>query len=215
MALYQEAFTHRSMNLKDAQGERINYERLEFLGDTMLSSVVSAYIYLKYPKAQEGKLTKLRSKIVSRENLNNIGQKFDLLSLIIPLNPKANFGNDILGNLLEALIGALYVDQGYVKCERFILEKILKQHVDLEHINRSILSYKSALIEWAQKEKSRLVFQTQKADALDPNINYMTQLIINNKPLVKAREVSKKKSEEKAARRAYFKLGLNHHKELL
>jgi ribonuclease-3 len=115
MALYQEAFTHRSMNLKDAQGERINYERLEFLGDTMLSSVVSAYIYLKYPKAQEGKLTKLRSKIVSRENLNNIGQKFDLLSLIIPLNPKANFGNDILGNLLEALIGALYVDQGYVK----------------------------------------------------------------------------------------------------
>ena len=207
--VYQEAFTHRSMNVTDAAGNKINYERLEFLGDTLLSSVVSAYLYKNYPEAQEGKLTKLRAKIVSREHLNHLGQKIGLMQLVQPTNPRANYGNNILGNLLEALIGALYVDQGYAPCEQFILHKVIGQHVDLEKLVNSILSYKSTLIEWAQKEKKSLRFDTQKADGLDPNVNYMTQLSIDNKPWVKAREASKKKAEEKAARRAYFKLGLH------
>ena len=127
--IYQKAFTHRSLNLKDDNGNSINFERLEFLGDSMLSIVISALLFQSFPEAKEGTLTKYRAKIVSRENLNNIGEKLGLIEFIGG-DTKANLGNNIHGNLLEALVGAIFIDRGYVKCKEFILEKIVTDYLN-------------------------------------------------------------------------------------
>ena len=108
-SLYIKAFTHRSMNLRNEEGITINYERLEFLGDAMLGTIVSAFLYRHFSEAKEGELTNLRAKIVSRENLNAVGTHMKLLEQIESTHPRASFGIDINGNLLEALVGAVFL----------------------------------------------------------------------------------------------------------
>lgn len=205
--VYRTAFTHRSKNLKDDDGHLINFERLEFLGDSILSTVVSFFLYDKFPFAKEGILTMYRAKIVSRENLNQIGQKIDLIYFLDKKN-KVNFGKNIHGNLLEALIGAVFVDRGYEKCSEFVKKKILGEHVDIDLLQHTVLSYKGFLIEWGQKTKKNVTFKTNTDSGLDPEFNYTTQIFLDNKQIVKARGVSKKKSEEKAAKRAFHAMNI-------
>lgn len=205
--VYRTAFTHRSKNLKDDDGHLINFERLEFLGDSILSTVVSFFLYDKFPFAKEGILTMYRAKIVSRENLNQIGQKIDLIYFLDQKN-KVNFGKNIHGNLLEALIGAVFVDRGYEKCSEFVKKKILGEHVDIDLLQHTVLSYKGFLIEWGQKTKKNVTFKTNTDSGLDPEFNYTTQIFLDNKQIVKARGVSKKKSEEKAAKRAFHAMNI-------
>lgn len=207
--IYQKAFTHRSSNLKDDNGNSINFERLEFLGDSMLSVVISALLFQSFPEAKEGTLTKYRAKIVSRENLNNIGEKIGLIEFIDG-DIKANLGNNIHGNLLEALVGAIFIDRGYVKCKEFILKKIVTNYVDLDQLKHTILSYKGLLLEWGQKNKKIVRFKTDRDKGLDPKFNFTTSVYLNNKLIVKAREISKKKSEEKSARRAYHAMNIKY-----
>lgn len=205
--VYRTAFTHRSTNLRDDDGHLINFERLEFLGDSMLSIVVSSFLYEKFPFAKEGTLTKYRAKIVSRENLNQIGQKIDLIHFL-DQKSKVNFGKNIHGNLLEALIGAVFVDRGYKKCSSFVMKKILEEHVDIDQLQHSVLSYKGVMIEWGQKTKKNVTFKTNSDNGLDPEFNYTTQIFLDDKQIVKARGVSKKKSEEKAAKRAFHAMNI-------
>ena len=205
--IYHTAFTHRSLNLKDDDGHMINFERLEFLGDSMLSIVVSSFLYEKFPYAKEGTLTKYRAKIVSRENLNQIGDKMGLFQFLDQEN-KVNFGKNIHGNLIEALVGAILVDRGYKKCNDFILDKILGVYVDIDQLQHTVLSYKGLLVEWGQKNKKKIRFRTDTDQGLDPEFNYTTQIYLNEKQIVKARGISKKKSEEKAARRAFHAMNI-------
>jgi ribonuclease-3 len=205
--VYRTAFTHRSKNLKDNDGHLINFERLEFLGDSILSIVVSSFLYDKFPFAKEGTLTKYRAKIVSRENLNQIGLKIDLVNFL-DQKSKVNFGKNIHGNLLEALIGAVFVDRGYKKCSAFVMKKILGEHVDINQLQHTVLSYKGFLIEWGQKTKKSVKFKTNTDNGLDPEFNYTTQIFLDDKQIVKARGVSKKKSEEKAAKRAFHAMNI-------
>jgi ribonuclease-3 len=205
--VYNTAFTHRSKNLKDGEGNLINFERLEFLGDSILSIVVSSFLYDKFPFAKEGTLTKYRAKIVSRENLNQIGLKIDLVNFL-DQKSKVNFGKNIHGNLLEALIGAVFVDRGYKKCSTFVMKKILGEHVDINQLQHTVLSYKGFLIEWGQKTKKSVKFKTNTDNGLDPEFNYTTQIFLDDKQIVKARGVSKKKSEEKAAKRAFHAMNI-------
>ena len=207
--IYQKAFTHRSSNLKDDNGNSINFERLEFLGDSMLSIVISALLFQSFPEAKEGTLTKYRAKIVSRENLNNIGEKLGLIEFIDG-EIKANLGNNIHGNLLEALVGAIFIDRGYVKCKEFILKKIVSDYVDLDQLKHTILSYKGLLLEWGQKNKKIVKFKTDRDKGLDPKFNFTTSVYLNNRLIVKAREISKKKSEEKSAKRAYHAMNIKY-----
>ena len=205
--IYRTAFTHRSLNLKDDAGNSINFERLEFLGDSMLSIVISSFLYKKFPHAREGELTKYRAKIVSRVNLNRIGEKMGLIHLM-DLDNKVNFGSNIHGNLLEALIGAVLVDRGHKKCRNFILNKILETYVEIDQLQHVILSYKGLLVEWGQKTKKNVRFETVSDEGLDPEFNYTTQIYCDEKQIVKARGISKKKSEETAARRAFHIMNL-------
>ena len=110
--IYEMAFTHRSLKKMDKNGEPFNYERLEFLGDAMLGSVIASYLYKKVPNGTEGYLTQMRSKIVSREHLNELGKDLDLIRFVRSNISQDNVGDNIHGNIFEALLGAIYLDRG-------------------------------------------------------------------------------------------------------
>lgn len=202
--LYIKAFTHRSMNIKDNNGAAINYERLEFVGDAMLGAVVASYLYGEAPEGDEGYLTKMRSKIVSREHLNELGKELNLINFVETKIPKNNFGNNIHGNLFEALVGAIFLDRGYKYCEKFIYKSVIEAHVDIETLEGKVISYKSLLIEWCQKEKKSFDYHVYEDTGNDNTKHFAVKLSIDNKVIAKARATSKKKAEEKASKRAFF-----------
>lgn len=206
--IYKRVFTHSSMKVKDKLGHNINYERLEFLGDSLLGSIVSTHLFKKSPQGDEGYLTKMRSKAVSRENLNQIGKSFGLLDLLMSQVKHEHFGADVNGNLLEALIGGIYLDQGFKKCEKFVYEKIINPFIDIEELENKVISYKSYMIEWCQKHKHN--FELKEYQDKGKNINgqqyFAMAYYLNGKIVAKARATSKKKAEEKVCRRAYYSL---------
>ena len=202
--LYKKAFTHRSMNLKDKKGNPINYERLEFVGDAMLSSIIASYLYSQVPHGDEGYLTKMRSKVVSREHLNELGKDLKLIDLVESRIPKSNFGNNIHGNLFESLIGAIYLDKGYDYCEKFIYRNVIVPYVDIEKLEGKVISYKSLLIEWCQKEKKAFDYDVYEDTGKDELKHFSVKLSIDQKVIAKGRATSKKKAEEKASKRAFF-----------
>ena len=202
--IYQRAFTHRSMNKKDPQGNDINYERLEFLGDAMLSAIIAAHLFEEAPQGNEGYLTKMRSKIVSRKHLNELGKDLNLIGLVKTSLPKQNFGDNIHGNLFEALVGAIFLDRGYKYCEKFIYKKVITPYVDIEKLEGKVISYKSLLIEWCQKEKKTFDYNVYDDTGNDDTKHFSVKLSINGKVVSKARATSKKKAEEKASKRAFF-----------
>ena len=201
---FKTAFTHRSMNIKDSQGNTINYERLEFLGDAMLGAVIASHLYIEVPSGDEGYLTKMRSKIVSREHLNELGKDLNLISLVESKIPKGQFGDNIHGNLFEALVGAIFLDKGYKYCEKFIYKTVIIPYVDIETLEGKVISYKSLLIEWCQKEKKTFDYHVYEDSGNDDVRHFSVKLSINEKVVAKARATSKKKAEEKASKRAYF-----------
>lgn len=204
--IYKKAFLHRSANKKDNDGNPINYERLEFLGDSMLGTIISKFLYNEVPTGNEGYLTKMRSKIVSREHLNELGKELDLISYVESKIPKNHFGENIHGNVFEALVGAIYLDKGYPYCERFINYRVIDPHVDIERLEGKVISYKSLVIEWCQKQKKQFHYRTYEDSGNDSIKHFAVQLSIGNKLVAKARATSKKKAEERASKRAYFAL---------
>lgn len=204
LKFYKKAFTHRSMNIKDSKGNAINYERLEFLGDAMLSSVIASHLYLEVPSGDEGYLTKMRSKIVSREHLNELGKDLKLIDLVQSKIPAGQFGDNIHGNLFEALVGAIFLDKGYKYCEKFIFKRVIIPYVDIETLEGKVISYKSLLIEWCQKEKKTFRYNVYEDTGNDEVRHFSVKLSIDEKIVAKARATSKKKAEEKASKRAFF-----------
>ncbi|HEA31024.1 MAG TPA: ribonuclease III [Leeuwenhoekiella sp.] len=201
---YEEAFTHRSLNLKDGKGNSFNYERLEFLGDAMLGAVIASYLFNEVGRGDEGYLTKMRSKVVSREHLNELGRDLHLLDLARAAIPKENFGINIHGNLFEALVGAIHRDRGYSYAREFIHDRVIDPYVDIEKLEGRVISYKSLVIEWCQKQKMSFNFDAYEDSGQDVIKHFSVRLSIDKKQVAKARGTSKKKAEEKAAKRAYY-----------
>lgn len=201
---YRRAFTHRSSNKLDLNGHAVNYERLEFLGDAMLSSVIAAYLFNEVPSGDEGYLTKMRSKIVSREHLNELGRDLNLISFIESKVPVQHFGENIHGNIFEALVGAIYLDRGYPYCEKFIRKRVITPYVDIAKLEGKVISYKSLLIEWCQKEKKVFHYDVYEDNGISGERFFGVKLSIDKKVIAKARATSKKKAEEIASKRAYF-----------
>ena len=202
--IYKTAFTHRSMNIRDKDGNAINYERLEFLGDAMLGAVIASHLYLEVPGGDEGYLTKMRSKVVSREHLNELGKDLNLINLIESKIAASQFGDNIHGNLFEALIGAIFLDKGFKYCEKFIYNRVIIPYVDIEQLEGKVISYKSLLIEWCQKEKKTFSYNVYEDTGNDDIRHFSVKLSVDNKVVSKARATSKKKAEEKASKRAFF-----------
>lgn len=204
--VYKKAFLHRSANKKDKNGLPLNYERLEFLGDSMLGTIISRYLYNEVPNGDEGYLTKMRSKIVSRKHLNELGKDLNLISYVESRIPKSHFGDNIHGNVFEALIGAIYLDRGYKYCEKFIHDRVIEPYVDIEQLEGKVISYKSLVIEWCQKQKKEFKYKVYEDTGKDPLKHFAVKLSIDERVMAKARATSKKKAEEKASKRAFFAL---------
>jgi ribonuclease-3 len=161
---------------------------------------------MEVPSGDEGYLTKMRSKIVSREHLNELGRDLNLIQFVESKVPAQHFGENIHGNIFEALVGAIYLDQGYIVCEKFIQKKVITPYVDIARLEGKVISYKSLIIEWCQKEKKTFNFDVFEDNGITGEKLFGVKLSIDQKVIAKARAVSKKKAEEKAAQRAYFAL---------
>ncbi len=204
--VYKKAFLHRSINRKDENGNPLNYERLEFLGDAMLGTIISKYLYNEVPGGDEGYLTKMRSKIVSRKHLNELGKDLNLIKFVESRIPKSHFGDNIHGNVFEALVGAIYLDRGYKYCEKFINDRVIEPYVDIEQLEGKVISYKSLVIEWCQKQKKTFNYNVYEDTGNDALKHFAVKLSIDGRVMAKARATSKKKAEERASKRAYYAL---------
>ncbi|MDC9721407.1 MAG: ribonuclease III [Urechidicola sp.] len=204
LQIYRKAFVHRSIKELDDSGNPRNYERLEFLGDAMLDAVIASYLFKKVPSGNEGYLTQMRSKIVSREHLNELGRDLDLIRFVKSNVSRSKFGENINGNIFEALIGAIYLDRGYKYCKKFVHKTVIIPYVDIEQLEGRVTSYKSLFIEWCQKEKKAFEFEVYDDTGNDSIRHFSVKLFLENKVVAKGRSTSKKKAEEIAAKRAYF-----------
>ncbi len=202
---FQVAFIHKSASNQINNSKNSNNERLEFLGDAILAAVVADFLFSYFPCKKEGFLTKLRARIVSREQLNEIALKMGLQYHIVSQN-KINSTKNIYGNALEALIGAIYIDKGYKKTKKFILNKIIAHNIDLNELSRTDSDYKSQLIEWAQKNKVEIIFDDQEYENNENNGLYFTSIISVDKNILgKGKGLSKKEAQQNASKEALSK----------
>lgn len=202
---YKAAFTHNSCSYIGADGRQINNERLEFLGDSVLATVMSAYLYKRYPDWNEGQMSKRRSALVKRAMNNAAAERLNL-SAFIQKKQGMTAKNDILGNTLEALLGAIYLDRGYNRAEEFIMEKLIPIFSDIERdeVNLTI-NYKSTLIEWSQKHHLNLEFNTIQEPKF-PGGNFVSEVWIDGNMLGKGKGHTKKESHQDASHKAILKL---------
>ena len=203
--LYHLAFLHSSL----AAESNMSNERLEYLGDAVLSLVVADFLFQKFPFRDEGYLTDLRSKMVSRNNLNNIAYKMGIEELL-QYNKSDSFlsRKSISGNALEALIGAVYLDHGYVGAKSFILKKLIAQHMDIEDLETSEFNYKSKILEWAQKNDVKIEFVVLDEKRTQRHSLYKVALMIDGNESGIGEDPSKKNAEKKAAKEGFAKLGI-------
>ena len=159
--LYQIAFIHKSRSKETMQGYRVNNERLEYLGDAVLSAVVAEYLYRKFPYQGEGFLTVMRSKIVSRANLNKVAQKIGLSQLIQYNKEQQGIFKSIDGDAFEALVGAIYLEKGFNFTRKVLVNRVINIHMDIDTLMHQDWNFKSKLIDWGQKEKVKVHFEVE------------------------------------------------------
>ncbi len=198
--LYKLALIHKSASLVMEGQPPINNERLEFLGDAVIEAVTSDYLFIEYPDRDEGFLTQTRSKIVSRQSLNKLAQRLGLDQYLIVGGNLGLVQKHLYGDAFEAMMGAIYLDQGYDFVNRLLINEIFPEYMDVEGLSEVEIDFKSRLIEWGQKNRYQLVFQT----GLDKDSN-ASHPVFRSIVLVDGVEVghgigdSKKAAEQQAA----------------
>lgn len=194
---YALAFRHKSVAKKTTIIQKSN-ERLEFLGDSVISTIVSEYLYEKYPIKSEGFLTQMRSKIVNRNNLNSLGKQIGVEPFILyKKGPKEH--KSLLGNVFEALIGAIYLDKGYKKTKSIFIESIINKYLDLDEIENTTVDFKSQLLMHCQKNKFALAYKIQNEEIVNSTIQFTIGVYINDELKASATASSKRKAEQKAS----------------
>ncbi|MDO5760852.1 MAG: ribonuclease III [Bacteroidota bacterium] len=201
--LYKTALTHKSSSCLDSKGNKINNERLEFLGDTVLSTIVGDYLFKKYPHKGEGFLTEMRAKIVSRSSLNTLAKKIGLVNLI-EYSKTSNIGIAAMsGNAFEALTGALYLDKGYKNTYKILISRIFTVYMDVAEVEKTQWNYKSKIIDWAQKNKKKISFQVIDVVDIEHRKQYNTAVFIDNIQQENAVDFSIKAAEQLASEKTY------------
>ncbi len=190
------------------QGWRVNNERLEYLGDAVLSAVVAEFLYKKYPHQGEGFLTEMRSKLVSRANLNKLAQKIGLSQLIQYNRESQGVFKSIDGDAFEALVGAIYLEKGYRFTRRIIIKKIMNTYLDVDAMTHTDWNFKSKLIDWGQKNHKKISFEVEKVtyQGKESRRQYDVRVKIDTEPAEHAIEYSIKAAEQLAAEKTYKKL---------
>ena len=203
LQFYITAFTHRSSN----EDLVANNERLEFLGDAYIGSIVGEYLFKKYPNKDEGFLTEMRSKIVSRNSLNDIALKMGLQKLIrFNKNDKMLRRSNIFGNCLEALVGAIYLDKGFEKTRKFILKNMLYNYIDIDDLEITDFNFKNKLYNWAQVNNHVLDFVTLGESNEAGRRVFTVGIEVDGELFIKATGYNKKAAGQTAAQKALEQL---------
>ena len=213
LSLYKLAFYHKSSNsngngaLTDKNGTNKNNERLEYLGDAVLGTIVAEYLFKKYPHGDEGFLTKMRSKIVKRETLNKISEDMGLDVILSEYN-STRLSQAMLGNALEALTGAVYLEVGYAGTKRFVVSRILRKFVDIHELETFDDNYKSQLLEWSQKNGKAIAYKVIAKYKVEKRDRFKVAVLLDGEKIATADEFNKKSAEQIASERAIVALGI-------
>jgi ribonuclease-3 len=205
IALYRLALQHSSVVVKN---QAHSNERLEFLGDAVLSLVVAEHLFKKYPLQEEGFLTEIRARIVNRESLSELARKIGIDELLSYDTRSVNHQNlkFVYGNALEAFIGAVYLDQGYQACARFIVDRLLQIHVDLETLVLTDNNYKSKIIAWAQKNRKNIQFELVSEKRNKGVREFLVQIVLEGEVTGEGCGKTKKQAEQMAAQEGLKKI---------
>lgn len=206
--LFKLAFFHKSKtSQQNGDQPPHNNERLEFLGDAVLGTVVAEYLFKKYPGSDEGFLTKMRSKIVKRKMLNDLGSDMGLDVLLNEFN-QTRLSSSMMGNAFEALIGAVYLDGGYAATRRFVVKRVLRRYLDIHGLETFDDNFKSQLLEWCQKNGKEVEFKVISRFKHDKRDRFKVAVYVDNNRLSVAEDYNKKSAEQSASEKALLQLGI-------
>ena len=200
LALYKLATLHSSKG-KEIEGFRESNERLEYLGDAILGAAVADYLFKKYPFKDEGFLTEIRSRIVNRESLNHLARKVGISAIVQFDHKNSQLQKVILGNTLEALVGAVYLDKGFIRCKKFVVDKLIQPYFDLEVVVNSNSNHKSKIIEWSQRNGKEIKFEILDVKKGRSSKEFSAQVFIAEQPYGLGYGYTKKKAEQDAAQK--------------
>jgi len=197
ISLYKLAFTYKSLSAEPNDDSSRNNERLEFLGDAVIDTVIAEHLFKTYPYRDEGFLTEMRAKLVSRSQLNKLGLKLGLDKFLQESSDSRS--KSICGDVFEALVGAIYLDRGMRGAKRFLIDRIMKFHVDLDEMEAIEVNFKGKIIDWCQKRKKEIEFRTIEERGPGQNKLFKVQVFIDNEGFGIAESKSKKRAEQRAA----------------
>jgi ribonuclease III len=211
LALYKLAFFHKSNTSSDkpngSSGSMPNNERLEYLGDAVLGTIVAEYLFNKYPNFDEGFLTKMRSKIVKRNSLNKIGDKMGLDVILQEYN-STRLSRSMLGNAVEALVGAVYLESGYDQTRRYVVKKLLRKYLDIHELETYDDNYKSQLLEWSQKNGKTVTYKVIAKYKFEKRDRFKVAVLLDGNKIATADDFNKKSAEQMASEKALIVLGI-------
>ena len=208
--IYREALMHRSLNHHRPHEQKKDNERLEYLGDAVIETVVSDILYHHFPKKKEGFLTSTRSKIVQRSSLNRLSKETGLVELIQSTHINHTHNSFISGNAFEAFVGAIYLDRGYAYCYRFFEQCLIGRHINLDRVSMEDDNYKSKLIEWSQKKQYKIDFELISENVVGTNSpTFRSRVCVEGIELGTGFGYSKKESQQFAAKEALHHIRKN------
>lgn len=202
LELYRLATVHSSIAQENRHGVKESNERLEYLGDAILGAAVADYLFKKFPFKPEGFLTEIRSRIVNREALNQLARKIGVANIVQFDSKNAHLQQVILGNTLEAIVGAIYLDKGFLRTRKFVIDKMISPNYNLEELVNSNSNFKSKIIEWAQREGREVRFEIVNVRKAKNHKEFTAQVLVDNEPKGTGYGNSKKKAEQDAAYKA-------------
>jgi ribonuclease-3 len=207
LRLYEIAFIHRSASYTLPDGMKVNNERLEYLGDAILDAILSDFLFEKFPDASEGFLTKIRSRIVNRDVLNQLAVSMEIDKLLVSNVSFSHPTKNLFGDAFEALIGSVFLDKGFKKTKKLFLKKVLNKYLNLNQIVRTDNDFKSLVFEWAQKNKANLIFTySEEYDSDLKKPIFTTILSVNREEFGKGQGASKKEAEQEASTMAWKRI---------
>jgi ribonuclease III len=208
LELYKLATLHSSAAKENGKGFKESNERLEYLGDAILGAAVADFLFKKFPYRNEGFLTEIRSRIVNRESLNLLARKIGINHIVQFDQKNTQLQQVILGNTLEAIVGAVYLDKGYITCKKFVINKLIIPYFDIEELVSTNVNFKSKLIEWSQREAREIKFEIISVTKGKVHKEFTAQVLLENEVIGTGYGNSKKKAEQDAAFKACEKLSV-------
>jgi len=203
IALYRVAFTHKSVAAETVGNYHVSNERMEYLGDAVLSTAVADYLFHTYPTQPEGFLTEMRSRIVSRASLNKLSEKLGFVDYIRHTPDVGSNAHSMGGNAFEALMGAIYLDRGFDFAKHIIIDRIVRIHIDLEQLQTTDVNFKSKLLEWSQKHKKSTSFKMLEEIGEGHKKEFHVQVVIDEQPYADAIDRSIRGAEQLAAEKTW------------